>query len=105
MNRIAIAGAAGRMGRNLVLACAEADDLELTQALERGDSPLLGSDSGLLAGIDANQVVISERLDPDAPPRLRRVASHARHGRPDREGPRQLRPAVIRGTPRRPALY
>ncbi len=66
MNRIAIAGAAGRMGRNLVIACAEADDLELTQALERADSPLLGSDAGLLAGIDANQVFISETLDPAA---------------------------------------
>ncbi len=28
MTRIAIAGAAGRMGRNLVLACNEADDVE-----------------------------------------------------------------------------
>ena len=38
MTRIAIAGAAGRMGRNLVLACSEADGIELTQALEREGS-------------------------------------------------------------------
>ena len=39
MTRIAIAGAAGRMGRNLVLACSESGQLELTQALEREQNP------------------------------------------------------------------
>ena len=66
MTRIAIAGAAGRMGRNLVLACSEADDIVLTQALEREQSPSLGSDSGLLAGIPENQVMISDRLDAES---------------------------------------
>ena len=63
MIRIAIAGAAGRMGRNLVIACHEAEDVELTQALERTDSPALGSDSGMLAGLEPNQVEIGDRLD------------------------------------------
>ena len=63
MTRIAIAGAAGRMGRNLVLALDEADDLELTRALEREDSPALGSDSGVLAGIKPNGVIIEDQLD------------------------------------------
>jgi 4-hydroxy-tetrahydrodipicolinate reductase len=66
MTRIAIAGAAGRMGRNLVLACNEADDVELTQALEHDQSPSLGTDSGLLAGIGENAVPVSDRLDADA---------------------------------------
>jgi len=66
MTRIAIAGAAGRMGRNLVLACAEAADVELTQALEHEQSPSLGSDSGLLAGIGENGVPVSDQLDADA---------------------------------------
>lgn len=66
MIRIAVAGAAGRMGRNLVIACGEADDLELTQALERADSPALGSDAGLLAGIGESRVMIGATLDPDA---------------------------------------
>ena len=65
MTRIAIAGAAGRMGRNLVLACDEAEGLELTQALEHGDSPSLGGDSGVLAGLSANRVIIGDSLDPD----------------------------------------
>jgi 4-hydroxy-tetrahydrodipicolinate reductase len=66
MTRIAIAGAAGRMGRNLVLACDETDELLLTQALERADSPSLGMDTGVLAGLPANQVIVSDRVDPEA---------------------------------------
>jgi 4-hydroxy-tetrahydrodipicolinate reductase len=66
MIRIAIAGAAGRMGRNLVLACSESDDVELTLALEREASPALGTDSGLLAGIAQNQVLIRDSLDAKA---------------------------------------
>ena len=63
MTRIAIAGAAGRMGRNLVIACNETDDLELTQALEREQSPFIGNDAGLLAGLAPNNVLISDYLD------------------------------------------
>jgi len=66
MMRIAIAGTAGRMGRNLVLACSETDDIELTLALEREQSPALGSDSGMLAGIAGNGIPIVDRLDPQA---------------------------------------
>lgn len=64
MTRIAIAGSAGRMGRNLVLACSETDDLELTLALEREQSPALGSDSGMLAGIAENRIPIVDHLEP-----------------------------------------
>lgn len=63
MIRIAIAGAAGRMGRNLVAACAEAEDVELTQALERADSPAIGSDAGILAGLEPCGVKVADRLD------------------------------------------
>ncbi len=66
MIRLAIAGAAGRMGRNLVTACSEAGDLELTQALERADSDALGSDAGLLAGIGEVGVPVADALDPGA---------------------------------------
>jgi 4-hydroxy-tetrahydrodipicolinate reductase len=63
MARIAIAGAAGRMGRNLIIACAEADDMELTQALEREQNPAIGSDTGLLAGLEPNNVLVSDQLE------------------------------------------
>ena len=51
MTRIAITGAAGRMGRSLIEACQQTDGLEVTVALEHPESSLLGSDAGDLAGI------------------------------------------------------
>lgn len=50
MTRIAIAGAAGRMGRNLVTAVSQSqDDLQVTVATVLPDDPCLGVDAGLLA--------------------------------------------------------
>jgi len=51
MTRIAITGAAGRMGRSLIEACQQTDDMEVSVALEHPESSLLGSDAGDLAGI------------------------------------------------------
>jgi len=51
MTRIAITGAAGRMGRSLIQACHQAEGLTVTAALEHPESSLLGSDAGELAGI------------------------------------------------------
>ncbi len=52
MLRIGIAGAAGRMGRNLVLAITEdASAICLGAAFEHSQSPFLGFDAGQLAGI------------------------------------------------------
>ncbi len=51
MTRIAITGAAGRMGRSLIQACHQAEGLTVTAALEHPESSLLGSDAGDLAGI------------------------------------------------------
>lgn len=50
MTRVAIAGAAGRMGRNLVAAVSQSqDDIEVTVASVLPDDPCLGVDIGLLA--------------------------------------------------------
>lgn len=57
--RIAIAGAAGRMGRTLIGACAEQPGLALTAAFEHTGSAALGLDAGVLAGLPANGVVIA----------------------------------------------
>jgi 4-hydroxy-tetrahydrodipicolinate reductase len=51
MTKIAITGAAGRMGRSLIEACHNTDGLEVSVALEHPESSLLGSDAGDLAGI------------------------------------------------------
>ena len=57
--RVAIAGAAGRMGRTLVSLLAEHPTLVLRAALEHPQSPHLGSDAGLLAGVRASGVIIA----------------------------------------------
>lgn len=64
MVRVAIAGAAGRMGRALVEAAARADGVALAAALERPGSPALGADAGELAGVGRLGVAVSDRLDP-----------------------------------------
>jgi len=51
MIRIAIAGAAGRMGRALIEACHNADGMNVAAAIEFPGSSLLGADAGELAGI------------------------------------------------------
>lgn len=57
--RIGITGAAGRMGRTLVEAIALAgDELQLTAAIERPESTLLGADAGELAGQGTNGVTV-----------------------------------------------
>ncbi len=63
MSRIAVIGAAGRMGRNLVQACAETEGVTLTHAIDHVDSPFIGNDAGLVAGIEAQSVKISDKLD------------------------------------------
>jgi 4-hydroxy-tetrahydrodipicolinate reductase len=58
MTRIAVNGAAGRMGRTLIEAIAANPDTELAAAIERPDSTLLGADAGELAGMGRNGVHI-----------------------------------------------
>ncbi len=53
MVKVAIAGAAGRMGRTLVQAVHAHSGMQLVGAIERPDMPLLGSDAGELAGVGA----------------------------------------------------
>lgn len=49
--RIAVNGAAGRMGRCLIQAVAQTEGLTLSAAIARVESSLLGSDAGELAGV------------------------------------------------------
>lgn len=57
--RIAITGAAGRMGKMLIEAVSLSDQAALTAAIERPESSLIGSDSGELAGIGTNGIKVS----------------------------------------------
>jgi len=65
MIRIAVAGAAGRMGRNLVLACVACDETCLTLATDKPGHSLIGTDAGVVAGIEAQNVLITDALDAD----------------------------------------
>lgn len=60
--RIAIAGAAGRMGRALVQAVAENPAAQLTGAAVRPGSTLVGSDAGELAGIGKLGVALTDSV-------------------------------------------
>jgi len=60
--RIAINGAAGRMGKRLVALAAADAELQVTAALEHAAHPALGSDAGSLAGIDTIGVPLSAEL-------------------------------------------
>ncbi|AKX46852.1 dihydrodipicolinate reductase [Thiopseudomonas alkaliphila] len=51
MLRIAIMGAAGRMGKTLIEAVQQLDGCQLTVAVDRPDSSLIGADVGELAGV------------------------------------------------------
>ena len=50
IQKIAIAGSAGRMGRALLEAVTLSDDMQLSAALEQNGSPYLGKDAGELIG-------------------------------------------------------
>ena len=57
--RLIVAGAGGRMGRTLVKAIAETPGLVVVGAVEDARSPLLGQDSGVLAGLGNNGVALT----------------------------------------------
>src|SRR5437868_14106133 len=58
--RVTVAGASGRMGRTLIRALAEADDMKLAFALERPGHASLGEDAGVLAGLQPNRIKLSD---------------------------------------------
>ncbi len=62
MQNVAIVGAAGRMGRNLVTACHEYEGLSVGAATERAGSSLVGADAGELAGVGKLGVAIADDL-------------------------------------------
>ena len=51
MISVAITGAAGRMGRHLLDACQQSDEVRCTVAVEHPDHALIGADAGELAGV------------------------------------------------------
>lgn len=62
MLRIAVTGAAGRMGKNLLAAVAANDKAVLGAAIVIPDSSLKGVDAGELAGLDKTGVIVDTSL-------------------------------------------
>ena len=64
MLKIAVTGAAGRMGRNLIQACFESTNCQLGAAIEHESSPFIGRDAGEVAGIETqNTKIVSKLVD------------------------------------------
>lgn len=59
---IAVTGAAGRMGRNLIQSCSENPNCRLGAAIEHESSPFIGQDAGELAGIGKADVTLVSQL-------------------------------------------
>lgn len=62
MIRVAVVGAAGRMGKTLIEAITAADGMTLAAATELPDSSLVGADAGEVAGVGRLGVTISHSL-------------------------------------------
>ncbi|OCG38343.1 4-hydroxy-tetrahydrodipicolinate reductase [Gilliamella apicola] len=63
MIRIAIAGAGGKMGRQLIQAVSQIEGVTLGAAFERAGSSLIGSDAGELAGIGICGIKVTDNLE------------------------------------------
>jgi len=63
MIKIAVCGAAGRMGQRIINSITEAEGVVFAAALERPGHPLAGQDAGLIAGCGELGVTISDDLN------------------------------------------
>jgi len=62
MLRIAITGAAGRMGKTLIEACQQTEGCGLSAAIERPGISLIGADAGELAGVGTLNVKLVDDI-------------------------------------------
>jgi 4-hydroxy-tetrahydrodipicolinate reductase len=62
--RLVVVGAAGRMGRMLVKAIHESEGCTLAGAIERPGSAAIGQDAGVLAGLPASGVPVTDEALP-----------------------------------------
>ena len=65
MIKVAVTGAAGRMGSGIIRKITEQDDMEVVAAIEMPNTPLAGKDAGLQAGTEelGVEIVGSEKLE------------------------------------------
>lgn len=63
MVNVGVVGAAGRMGKTLVTAIHESKELQLSAAIEQSGLSVIGADAGEIAGVGANDIVVSDDLE------------------------------------------
>jgi 4-hydroxy-tetrahydrodipicolinate reductase len=63
MVKVAVAGCAGRMGQRILWAFSESAQAKVCAAFEIQGHPLLGRDSGMVAGINENNVKITDSVE------------------------------------------
>jgi 4-hydroxy-tetrahydrodipicolinate reductase len=63
MTKVAILGAAGRMGKALVRCAQRTDDVEVVAAIEQKDDPSIGQDAGTVAETDEIRVKITDDMN------------------------------------------
>jgi 4-hydroxy-tetrahydrodipicolinate reductase len=64
MLNIAVTGAAGRMGRNLIQSCCDNSKCQLGAAIEHESNPFIGNDAGAVAGVgNLNINLVSQLSD------------------------------------------
>ena len=61
--RVGVHGAGGRMGRAVIQALHQHPQLSLSVATDAPGSSLIGTDSGELAGVGRNAVLLTDQLD------------------------------------------
>jgi 4-hydroxy-tetrahydrodipicolinate reductase len=62
--RLAVPGAAGKMGKMILKVISETPTCELVAAVERPGSPHLGQDAGTVAGLAPLGILLQKELDP-----------------------------------------
>lgn len=62
MTRIAICGAAGRMGKTILEICKDSPEISVGAAIEHEASPALGHDAGEIAGVGKLNVLITDNI-------------------------------------------
>ncbi len=64
MLKVIVAGAGGRMGGRIIANIASEENAELVGAFERTDSPVVGKDAGIVAGIGELGIEVSAGIEP-----------------------------------------
>lgn len=95
---LAIFGAAGRMGQRLVALAADDATWKLVAAVDRPGHPRLGDDAGVLAGVKAQQVALTDAMPAAANPKVVIDFSHAGALAATLDAAARARAAVVIGT-------